>query len=162
MALRALGGNLSKITRPALARHGAAFAALITEWANAVGPSLAEQSLPERLSRPATKSAETGGVLTVRVSGGGAAMEMQHQHEQIVERINSYLGFRAVTRLSIKQAPLPVVSRRAAPPAQRPVPAAARQQITATIAAIEDPDLKAALERLGSALAAAVDDKKRS
>lgn len=152
MALRTLAGRISKVTRPALVRRGAAFASLIAEWANAVGPALAEQSLPERLTRPPEKSPEMGGVLTVRVASGGAALEFQHLHQQIVERINGYLGFRAVARLAIRQAPLPAAAQVPTPPAARPVTAAARATVTAAVATVDDEALKASLERLGHAL----------
>src|SRR5262245_11112413 len=51
MPPRALARTLPKITRPALAKRGGAFASLIADWHNAVGPVLAECSLPERLTR---------------------------------------------------------------------------------------------------------------
>ena len=153
MALRALAGRISKVTRPALVKRGAAFATLIAEWSNAVGPALAEQSLPERLTRPPDKSPDTGGILTVRVASGGTGMEFQHLHAQIVERINGYLGFRAVARLVLRQAPLPDAAQPPTPRVSRPVAPATRARVATAVAAVEDAELKAALERLGQALA---------
>ncbi len=149
MSPRALAATLPKVTKPVLQKHGGAYAALIGEWANIVGPALAEVSLPEKLS-PAPN--RLGGSLTVRVAGG-AATEFQHMAPQVIERINTFLGFAAVTRLKLVQAPLPGRRPvRKTPP--RPVPPATRAAIASRTAEIEEPGLRDALTRLGEAIAA--------
>ncbi len=153
MAPRALARTLPKITRAALAKRGAAFAALIADWHNAVGPALAESSLPERLTRATGDGAPAGGVLTVRVASGGAALEFQHAHTQLVERINGYLGFAAVARIVIRQAPLPPGVAPAVPPPAKRLSPADTQDIAAVVATVEDDLLRSTLERLGRGIA---------
>ena len=46
-----------------------------------------------------------GATLVLRVEGP-AALEVQHQAPQIIERINSYFGYRAIEDIRILQAPL--------------------------------------------------------
>src|SRR5689334_18642326 len=139
MSPRALAATLPKVTKPALEKHGRAYASLIGEWNNIVGPALGALSLPEKLATPANG----GGVLTVRVAGA-AATEFQHLAPQILERINTYLGFGAVVRLKLVQAPLPGPRRR---PAPRPtVPSAERRKaIAAAVEPVTDPALHDAL-----------------
>jgi hypothetical protein len=149
MTLRAVARSLPKVTRPALARRGKAFAALATDWTAIVGAELAAATLPERLTAPAERDADAGGVLTIRVAGG-AAMELQHLGPQLIDRINAYLGFRAVTRLKLRQAPLP--GRRQLPRETSPPSQADLAVVSAAVAEIGDPDLRAALTRLGLAL----------
>ena len=156
MSPRALAATLPKVTRPVLQKHGGAHAALIGEWANIVGPALAEVSLPEKLSAASNRS---GGSLTVRVAGA-AATELQHMAPQIIERINTFLGFAAVARLKLVQAPLPGRQPvRRAP--TRPVTPATRAAVASRTAEIEDPALRDVLTRLGEAIAAAESSPKR-
>jgi hypothetical protein len=151
MSPRALAATLPKVTKPALEKHGRAYASLIGEWTNIVGPALAEVSLPEKLA--AARDRTGGGVLTVRVAGA-AATELQHLTPQILDRINTYLGFAAVSRLKLVQAPLPGPQRR---PPRRPPPlsAEARKAVAAAAAPVADPALHAALIRFGESIAAA-------
>jgi hypothetical protein len=148
MSPRALAASLPKVTKPVLEKHGRAYASLIGEWGNIVGPTLAAVSLPEKLATPANG----GGVLTVRVAGA-AATEFQHLAPQILDRINTYLGFGAVVRMKFIQAPLPGPRRR---PAPRPiVPSPERRKAVATaVESVTDPALHDALVRFGEAIAA--------
>jgi hypothetical protein len=149
MSPRALAATLPKVTKPVLEKHGRAYAALIGEWPHIVGPTLAELSLPEKLAASANAM---GSVLTVRVAGA-AATEFQHLAPQILERINTYLGFGAVTRLKLVQAPLPGPQRRPPPRPRVPSPAA-RKAVALAVETVADPAMHDALVRLGEAVAA--------
>lgn len=148
MSPRALAASLPKVTKPVLEKHGRAYAALIAEWANIVGPALAGMSLPEKL---ATSANAMGSVLTVRVAGA-AATEFQHLTPQILDRINTFLGYGAVTRLKLVQAPLPGPARRPAPRPVAPSPAT-RKAIAAATESVTDSRLHDALVRFGEAVA---------
>lgn len=149
MAPRALAAHLPRITKAVLAKSGRDYAALIAEWPSIVGKALAESSLPEKLSRGRQNES---GVLTLRVSGG-AAMEFQHREPQIIERINAYLGKRAVDRIRLVQAPIPgrkprgMALRRALTPTEE-------RAITGALDGVTDSELRARLERFGRSLAA--------
>jgi hypothetical protein len=150
MSPRALAATLPKVTKQVLKKHGGAYAAIIAEWNSIVGPALADVSLPEKLTAAGSAHGAAGS-LTVRVAGA-AATEFQHMAPQIIERINIFLGFPAVTRLKLVQGPLPGRQQPRRPP-PRPVPAAVRADIEAQTAGIEDPALRNALTRLGEAIA---------
>ena len=151
--MRAVSATLPKITKAILEKGGRDYAALVSEWSQIVGPGLAAASLPEKLAkrRIGESGPESGGVLTLRVSSG-AAMEIQHREPQLIERINAYLGHRAVTRLKLIQGPLPGRRRRGAKPPAALTPTES-QEIDSAVAAVGDSELKTRLARFGRALA---------
>ncbi len=147
--LRPVAALLPKLTKKALGKHGFSSAGLIERWDSIVGADLAGLCRPEKLSFPVGK--RDGGTLRVRADGG-AALELQHLAPQIVERINGFLGYRAVAQLKLVNGP--VAARRTAPAAQPNPPgpetirrkAALEQQLTG----IGDDGLRDSLRRLGA------------
>jgi hypothetical protein len=129
------------------ARQGFASAELVTRWADIVGPEIAELAEPVKLQWPRTQGEIEPATLVLRVEGP-AAIEIQHLSNVILERVNRFLGWRAVERIALRQAPLRRHSKR-----ERPVPdPEAAAQVAATLNNIEDEPLRAALGRLGAAI----------
>jgi hypothetical protein len=140
---------LGKLVGDAFARQGFASAELVTRWHDIVGPEIAAHSEPIKLLWPRRTDTEDGeaGTLVLRVEGP-AAIEIQHLAALICERINRFLGWRAVGRLAFRQAPL----RRRQPTAARGVEAAAAARIAEGLSDIKDEELRAALARLGAGI----------
>ncbi|MEZ5775453.1 MAG: DciA family protein [Hyphomicrobiaceae bacterium] len=114
--------------------------------------SAAAGAPPPRKSAPPRKSVAPrgeGATLVLRVDGP-ASIEIQHRAPQILERINTHFGYRAVTALRIVQAPV-VRQDPFAPTRPRPQPAA---RPVADVSGIEDERLRTALDRLGRFVAA--------
>jgi hypothetical protein len=86
--------------------------------------------------------------LVLRVEGP-MALEIQHKSDIILERVNRFLGWSAVGRLALRQAPL---SRRERTQPPRPPDPQEVESVAQTLSAIEDEDLRAALARLGAAI----------
>lgn len=147
-ALLSLAVTLSKVTRRTLGRHGLAEGGLVTDWATIVGQTIAERSLPLRLSFTGGERRE--GTLHVRVSGA-LALELQHLEPQVLERINGYFGYRAVGRLKIHQGPVPAAPAPRLPPGPPPS-AEAEVEIGNLLATVEDDELREALRCLGRSL----------
>ena len=80
---------------------------------------------------------------------GPAALEIQHQSNVILERVNRYFGWQAVGRIVLRQAPLSKPKTR--PPLPKIDPAETAK-IAATLSDIADDDLRMALARLGAAV----------
>jgi hypothetical protein len=142
----ALSAEVPAIAKEALGSRGHAEAGLFTHWAEIAGASLAASSLPIRLSFPRGKRDE--GTLTVRC-GGSAALELQHLAPSVLERINGHFGYRAVTRLKIEQGA--VAPRRTATPPP-PLTRLEQNAVAEAIAPVEDPEIRASLARLGTAI----------
>jgi hypothetical protein len=153
-SLRAIAAEVPKIAGAVLGKRGFAEAQLVAQWPAIIGESLAQGVSPEKLSFARGERRE--GVLHLRVAPG-LALEVQHREPVLVERINAFFGYRAVARLALKQAP----PAHAPPPAaarRRPLKSEERQALAQDLAGIADPELKAALERLGEAVIASSRD----
>jgi hypothetical protein len=138
-----------RLTKPALGARGLAGADLLAHWPAIVGPELAALATPQALKR-AHGGGSDGGTLALRVASPAAATVLQLKGPQIVERINRYFGYRAVARLQ----PVPggSLAPRAAAVAVPQADPAEVAAVAETVAGIADPDLKAALIRLGAAV----------
>jgi len=149
--METLDKHFRELTRAAFARHGFAQVELAGRWPEIVGEELSGVSEPERIKWPrgaAENARKTGGTLVIRAAPG-RALELQHESPRIIERINRFLGFGAIDTLKIVQAAAWPQNQ----PAARPV--FAKKLCEQELAAIDDGPLKAALERLGSGVAAA-------
>jgi hypothetical protein len=146
---RPLRDIAGKLIGDAFARQGFASAELVTRWEDIVGPEIAACSEPIKLNWPRDSEREGGeaATLILRVEGPGA-IEIQHLADLICERVNRFLGWRAVGRLALRQAPL---RRRQKSNTALADPAAAAQ-IAERLSDIGDDALKQALARLGAAI----------
>jgi hypothetical protein len=130
-------------------KQGFASAELVTRWTEIVGAEIAAHSEPVKIQWP--RAAEAGarppGTLVLRVEGP-AAIEVQHLTHVICERVNRFLGWRAIERVVLRQAPLRHTSRQRA----APIDPAVAARIAAAMPQITDEDLRQALARLGAAI----------
>jgi hypothetical protein len=147
-SLRAIGAEIPRIAGAALGKRGFGEAQLVTQWEAVIGAELAEKLTPERLTFP--RGERRNGTLRLRVASAFAT-EAQHLEPVLIERINAFFGYGAVARLAFTQGP-PLT----APPPQAPLrklSAEEQRAVDARVAGVADPDLRAALARLGSAVA---------
>lgn len=133
-----------RVTRPVFGKHGFAGGALVVDWPAIVGSAVASHTLPIRIRFPPKERAE--GTLVVKVDSGAFAVEVQHLEPLILERINGYFGWKAVARLKLMQGPLPQPPRK---PKPAPPKADMDAGLTARLDAVDDPDLREVLTRLG-------------
>lgn len=143
-----IGRHLSAVAGNALGKHGLAFGALLTDWASIVGSRLADQTTPLKLAFP--HGSREGAVLHLRVSSP-AALLLQHEEPQVLERINAFFGWRAVTRLKLVHGG-PALKPPPKAPRPKPLPPEVEAEIAARTAAVDDEELRAALARLGRAI----------
>jgi hypothetical protein len=138
-----------KIVGESFRRQGFASTELVTRWHDIAGAEVAAFSEPMKIQwqRTADGDAPEPGTLILRVEGP-AAIEIQHFADLICERVNRFLGWRAVGRLALRQAPL----RRGAPKKRRAADPVATARVAETLSAIGDDALKDALARLGAAI----------
>jgi hypothetical protein len=129
---RAISALVPALVRPAFRKRSPAAAQVMADWDQIVGPAIAAVSQPRKLF---------SGTLAIACTGP-MAMELQHLSTELIARINTYLGQVTVTRLRFIQ-DLQTPPLRKLPP-KRAIEAA--HKATETIA---DPELRAALEKLG-------------
>jgi len=147
--IRAVGTSVEKLMKPIFGARGFGAAGVITEWEKIVGPVLARSTVPERIAYAQGERSE--GTLHLRVGTSSLALELQHLVPQMIERINSHFGYRAVARVRIIQGPV----KRVETPKPKPRPVMAPERKAALerkLGTIDDPGLKAALRSLGEAI----------
>jgi hypothetical protein len=151
-----LRDTVGKLIGESFRQRGFASAELVTRWAEIAGAEIAAHSEPLKIqwTRPPRAAASGGaaleagqepGTLVLRVEGP-AALEIQHAADVICARVNRFLGWRAVARLALRQAPL----RRGARKPVRRIDAAATARIAASLPDIADETLREAVARLGA------------
>ncbi len=140
---KTLAKIVEPLTRPLFKSRGLAGTQLLTDWRRIVGDSLADHCAPEKISFP--PGVKTGGTLTIAVENG-FALEMQHMQPVILERLNIYFGYQAVTRIAISHGFQPAAAKPTAAP-----PAVVLDESSVLAAdAVNDPELKAALQSLAN------------
>lgn len=134
-AARSLAALLPNVTAPAFRRRSPTGARLLACWADVVGPAIAAQSTPRKLS---------AGTLTIACRGP-VAMELQHRAEMLVARINTWSGESLVARLRFVQDPTAGTSTLQPRPHRVEVP-------PCTLSHLPEGPLRSALEALGTGI----------
>jgi hypothetical protein len=133
------------------ARFGQGADGLKARWREIVGEALARRTEPVKLVKPRGGG---GASLEIRVEGPAAAL-IQHQAQDILARVNLFLGEGAAAKLRIIQGPLqgrPAPETPAGASRRRtkaPLDAAAEAKLQKGLADIPDERLRLALARLG-------------
>jgi len=145
----------SAILDPVLRRRAGISVGLVQNWDEIVGERMAAMSRPEKIAWPRRLSDDDPfqPATLVVVCSGIAAMHVQHETSQIIERVNAFLGFAAVGRVRIVQKPVA-----AAPQRKRVLRALAPNEVARVeemTAGIEDEELRQSLARLGRSVKAA-------
>ncbi len=139
--------------RDASSSRGFAQSRLLTQWEEIAGPDMAT------IARPVEVTYARGGfgaTLIVLTTGANAPM-LEMEKEKLRERVNAVYGYNAISRVRITQtAPTGFAEGQAEfrPKPQQssenlPSPEA-QKQAAEEAARVEDPGLRAALERLGA------------
>ena len=102
-----IGDSLNSIKKGFSNKFGRIEYIIISKWPEIVGSFFANHSEPEKISRFFEKENDIGEkiynhTLHVNVSSV-AAIEFQHYKDKIIEKINIYFGYKAISSLKIKQ-----------------------------------------------------------
>ena len=147
---RLLADLVGRCVGETFARQGFASAELVTHWPEIVGQEVAAHCEPIKLQWLQANGPDEAApaTLVLRVEGP-AAIEIQHLAPVILERVNRFLGWRAVTKIALRQAPI-----LRAEPRPRPSPPSAAETLTVaeSLGDIGDEALRGALARLGAAI----------
>ena len=157
---RRLSDSARKPLRQAANRYGFAEADLLARWPEAAGAAFAAVCRPVRVTY--ARSRGLGATLLVEAEGVHAP-EVEMQAPQMLDRINAFYGYRAISRLKITQAAggaglaagfAEAQAAWSGPETADADPAAAGEA-RALAEGVESPALRAALTRLGTYVLAA-------
>lgn len=152
---KSISDLVPEIGRAAFRRYGFIQSSVVSRWPEIVGERYAKVSLPESIRFP--RGEKEGGTLHLMVSGAHATL-MQHITPEIIERVNRFFGYGAVSQVRFRQGDLNASQdkekRTAPPPSLKPAPI----ELGDSLRDIGDPELHRVLESLASAVASKEDD----
>lgn len=145
---RNIADIVPNIGRAAFRRFGFVQSSIVTRWDDIVGGKYAEVSAPESIRFPAGQKAD--GTLNLIVASGFAPM-IQHVLPEIIERVNRFFGYNAVSKVAMRQGHVErrEPERRPPPKMLKPVPL----DLGEGLRDIGDPELRSVLESLAQGLA---------
>ena len=143
---RSCGDLVGDIAGMTFKRFGFVQGAVVSRWAEIIGERYAKVSTPESIRFPAGKKA--GGTLTLSVEGAHAPL-IQHLGPLIIERVNRFFGYEAVSKLAFRQGRV----AKAGPRPERPVAAPVPKELGEGLRQISDPELRTVLESMAAKLA---------
>ncbi len=153
---RPIGEMVPGLTKYALGRYGFGQTALITDWHRIVGERLAKFCQPMKIIFP--RGQRVGGVLHIKVVGP-MALELQHMEPILIDRINTYFGYGAVTSIRLKQSSslgaIRKNQQKEAEVRKKKVPLDLKQveEISRGLENVENEEMRQILQRLGESVA---------
>ena len=101
LGLSPIGLELQPLVRKVLGKRGFDSVTLIQKWKDVVGDELSQGVFPEKITFP--NGGRVNGTLCVKVAGGAFATLLEHKKKILLDRINTFLGYPAVSSLRISQ-----------------------------------------------------------
>lgn len=149
--LATLAPEIRAITKKALGERGFAGSDILQFWEDIVGADLARGVAPQKLTFE--KDNRMHGTLVVKSAGGAFAMLFEHQKERVMQRINAFFGYPAVSRIKIIQGALKIKSipQKSVP---KTIPKDELQALQEKVGIIEDEELRERTFEIGKALLA--------
>ena len=148
-----------QIGRAAFRRFGFVQSSVVTRWPEIVGPTHARVCMPESIRFPPGEKSD--GILQLVVLPAQAPL-IQHVIPEIVERVNRFFGYKAVSRVKLRQGEVkpihaegPRGTNDLGPPSLRPIP----MELGDSLRDIGDPELRTVLESLARSLGDRRDDE---
>ena len=145
--MQTIDKHFRNLAKAAFQRHGFASEQLVAQWRVIVGDEMAAISAPDKIKWPRSNtdnSHQTGGTLVLRAAPG-RGLELHYDAPRIIERVNQYLGYGAITTLKVNQSNLP---EPAPLTLRKPMKPEAAKAWAEKFDDIADEDLKTALLRL--------------
>jgi hypothetical protein len=150
-AMRQIGGSIRDLLNPLMAKRANVDLSLALAWQQVAGEKLSGRTQPLHIQWPQRLSPDDAfkpGTLVVAAEGS-VALDLQYTSGELVERINRFFGYPAVSRIRIEQKPVMRFKekRKRAEPVLK---ADERAELEASLSRIEDEGLRESLFRLGA------------
>ena len=153
-AARPIAELMPEVGRTAFRRFGFVQSSVVTRWPEIVGERHARVCMPEAIRFPPGEKSD--GILQLLVVPAHAPM-ISHVIPEIIERVNRFFGYNAVTRVKLRQGavqPPAAKERPTAPPSLRPIPF----ELGESLRDIGDPELRTVLESLARSLGSTTEE----
>lgn len=99
--LSSISQTILPFAKQVLGKKGFVEVDILTNWHKIVGDELADYSFPQKIDFK--RDQKNNGILHLNVPSGAFALEIQHREKFIIEKINTYFGYCAVSGLKIIQ-----------------------------------------------------------
>ncbi|UUP18815.1 DUF721 domain-containing protein [Nitratireductor thuwali] len=143
----------SALLDPVLRRRAGLSIDLVQSWAEIVGDRLASRTRPEKIAWPRRMHEDDPfqPATLIIACEGPAALHVQHETMEIIDRANAFLGFNAIGRVRIVQKKVETATSRKPPP-PKPLSADQKEKLGRITSKIDDDGLRESLERLGASV----------
>jgi hypothetical protein len=149
--MRQIGGSIRDLLDPLMAKRANVDLSLALAWQQVAGEKLSGRTQPLHIQWPQRISPDDAfkpGTLVVAAEGS-VALDLQYSSGELVERINRFFGYPAVSKIRIEQKPVMRFKEKQ----KRVVPvlnADEKAGLEASLSRIEDEGLRETLFRLGT------------
>lgn len=147
LGLSPIGLELQPLVRKVLGKRGFDSITLIQKWKDVVGEELSQGVFPEKINYP--KGGRTNGTLCVKVAGGAFAILLEHKKKILLGRINTFLGYPAVTSLHISQTMAQTKLPKEEPEKPKPLSKEEGEALLKKLESVQDEELKKHLYEVG-------------
>lgn len=145
---------LNPLLRQILGNKGMAILELLGSWQNIVGKEISAYCLPQDITF--NKDERTNGCLNLKVLSGAFAMEIQQKQRQIIEKVNTFFGYPAISKLKICQTGNPddfLIGKKPFEKVKKKVVSANEESyITELIKDIKDENMRRCLKSIGESV----------
>lgn len=98
--MKPVSEGVNQLIRKILIKKDPILAEIILSWAKIVGYKFSVNTIPLKITRITERKAKIN-ILHVETSDPSLSIEMSFQQDIIIERMTTYLGFRAIHRLKL-------------------------------------------------------------
>lgn len=141
--------EIKTIAKNVLGTRGFAGIDIIEYWDEIIGTDMAKGIRPEKLTFE--KESRIHGTLHVKSAGGAFAILFEHQKMQIMERINTFFGYPAISKIHIIQGKLHFPPTNIKTPLRKPTPTQLKN-LEQKVNIIEDTSLRETTYQIGLSL----------
>ena len=99
--LSSISKTILPYAKEVLGKHGLVEIDILSNWENIAGSELSQYSIPQKITFK--RDEKNNGTLHLAVPSGAFALEIKHKEKIIIEKINQYFGYNAVSSLKIIQ-----------------------------------------------------------
>lgn len=148
---QSVASSFAATAKKLLGKNGFVELDIITNWPDIAGENLAEHSHPQSIDFK--RGQRNDGILNIAADSGAFAIEIAHKKKNIIEKINTYFGYGAVSDLRIIQAPnanITINELKSTGTKKTLVTLKEQNYIDEQTAEIKNPQLKESLKKLGN------------